>query len=256
MAVREISCRSLLNLSRLPGAAYVINPYTGCQNSCAYCYANFMSRYSGHNEPWGDWVDVKVNALEVLERELKKARKDSVLLSSVCDPYQPLERKYMLTRKILSKLLEKDFPVDILTKSMLVLRDLDLIRRFSRKTVGMTITGLDERDRMVMEPFASSHSDRIMTLRTLKEAGIETYAFVGPILPGLTDVDKVFSDLSGKVKHALVDKLNMHACVAPMLDRIAGKDYPQLLNGTDWHSIRERVREAASRNGIKVNILF
>ena len=256
MAVREISCKSLLNLTRLPGARYVINPYTGCQNSCAYCYANFMSKYSGHKEPWGDWVDVKVNATEVLEKELKKAKRDSVLMSSVCDPYQPIERQYRLTRKILEKLLEKDFPVSVLTKSMLVLRDLDLIRRFSDRSAGVTVTGLEERDRMVLEPFASSHTDRIMTLRVLKEAGIDTYAFVGPILPGLTDLEKVFSDIAGKVKYAMVDKLNMKASVTPMLNRIAGRDYPQLFNGTDWNSIRERVKETASRHGVKVNIIF
>ena len=256
MAVREVSCKSLLNLSRLPGARYVINPYTGCQNSCAYCYANFMARYSGHEEPWGEWVDVKMNALDVLERELKTARKDSVLLSSVCDPYQPLERKYMMTRRILEKLLERDFPVDILTKSMLVLRDTGIIKRFSTRRVGLTITGLEERDRMVLEPFASSHSDRIMTLRPLKEEGIETYAFVGPILPGATDLDRVFSDIAGKVKFALVDRLNMKTSMNPMLDRIAGRDYPQLINGTDWHSIREKAKEAASRHGVKAQFLF
>lgn len=256
MAVREVSCRSLLNLSRIPGARYVINPYTGCQNSCAYCYANFMSRHSGRQEPWGEWVDVKVNALEVLERELKKARKDSVLLSSVCDPYQPLERRYMLTRRILEKLLERDFPVDILTKSMLVLRDSGIIRRFTNRRVGLTITGLGERDRMVIEPFASSHSDRLMALRTLKEEGIETYAFVGPVLPGLTDLEKVFSDIAGKVRFAMVDKLNVKPCVSPMLGRMAEKDYPRLLNGTDWGSVREKVRETANRHGVKATILF
>ena len=112
-----------------------------------------------------------------------------------------------------------------------------------------------ERDRMVMEPFASSHSDRIMSLRMLKEAGIETYAFVGPILPGLTDIDKVFSDLAGKVKVVLVDKLNTRHC-ASRLSGLTSRDYPHLLNGTDWHGIRKKVEDAARSNGIKANIIF
>jgi DNA repair photolyase len=85
-----------------------------------------MKRYSGHKEPWGAFVDVKINAPEVLRRQLERAKRGTVWISSVCDPYQPLEAKYELTRRCLKELLAKQFPVNIQTKSKLVLRDLDL----------------------------------------------------------------------------------------------------------------------------------
>ncbi len=143
MIVREIQAKSILNKSKI--FDYCLNPYTGCQINCAYCYARlFMRRYSGHKEPWGKFVDVKINAPELLRKQLEKARKGTVWVSSVCDPYQPIEAKYELTRRCLIELANKQFPVTIQTKSKLVLRDLDLFRQFDEIEVGVTITTDDE----------------------------------------------------------------------------------------------------------------
>ena len=96
MIVREIQAKSILNKSKV--FDYCLNPYTGCQINCAYCYARlFMRRYSGHVEPWGQFVDVKINAPELLRKQLEKAKRGIVWISSVCDPYLPLEAKYELT---------------------------------------------------------------------------------------------------------------------------------------------------------------
>ena len=139
LKVTEIKAKGVLNKSRI--FDYCINPYTGCQINCRYCYARlFMGRYSGHSEQWGEFVDVKVNAPEVLRRQLDKAKKGTVWISSVCDPYQPLEAKYELTRGCLKELARKQFPVNIQTKSKLVLRDLDLLQEFEEIEVGFTIT--------------------------------------------------------------------------------------------------------------------
>ncbi|RLC65761.1 MAG: radical SAM protein, partial [Chloroflexi bacterium] len=104
-----------------------------------------MRRYSGHKEPWGEFVDVKINAPELLKKQLERAKKGIVWISSVCDPYQSLEAKYKLTRRCLKELLMKQFPVNIQTKSKLVLRDLDLLLQFEEIEVGFTITTDDER---------------------------------------------------------------------------------------------------------------
>ena len=118
MKLREITCKSVLTKSKLPEVDYCINPYTGCMHSCIYCYACFMRRFTGHlNEDWGAFVDIKTNAPFILEKELKCSRsnkKGIALLGSVTDAYQPVERHYQLTRKILKILLEHNFSISIL----------------------------------------------------------------------------------------------------------------------------------------------
>ena len=93
-----------------------------------------MKRFTGHKEPWGDFVDVKINALDLLNKEIKKKQKGTVWVSGVCDPYQPLEAKYKLSRKCLDILVQKDWPVAIQTRSPLVLRDMDIFKEIQRNT--------------------------------------------------------------------------------------------------------------------------
>ena len=127
LVIKEVTAKSILNKSKI--FDYCLNPYTGCQHNCKYCYARlFMKRYSGHAEPWGQFVDAKVNAPELLKKQLVRAKRGDVWISSVTDPYQPLEAKFELTRQCLMELVKKQFPVSIQTKSDLVLRELDLIQ--------------------------------------------------------------------------------------------------------------------------------
>jgi DNA repair photolyase len=183
MIVKEVHAKSILSKSGIPGADYCINAYVGCSHACIYCYATFMKKYTGHTEQWGTFVDVKVNAAELLRKQLRKAHRGHVMVSSVTDAYQPIEVKYRLTRQCLEILLEHNFPVGILTKSPLVLRDLDIIKKFDEIEVGITITTDDEKMRKIFEPGAPPIEARINTLRKLKEQGVKTYVFVGPMLP-------------------------------------------------------------------------
>lgn len=107
MIVKEIQSKSILSASKISPS--VINAYRGCQHACLYCYA----RFSGHTEPWGAFVDVKVNAPELLQREIARKKPDRVWVSGVCDPYQPLEEKYRLTRQCLEILAQHDWPVTV-----------------------------------------------------------------------------------------------------------------------------------------------
>jgi DNA repair photolyase len=183
LIVKKIKVKSVLTRSGIPGVDYCINPYVGCFHGCRYCYATFMKRFTGHTEAWGSFVDVKINAPEVLQRQLQRKKKGRVMISSVTDAYQPIEARYKLTRKCLEVLLEHQFPVDILTKSPLVLRDMDLIKEFKDIEVGVTITTNDEKIRKIFEPKAPSITARINTLKKLHNNGINTYAFIGPVLP-------------------------------------------------------------------------
>jgi DNA repair photolyase len=101
--VKEKLCKTALSRSKAEFRDYTINPYIGCEHECVYCYANFMRRFSGHlHDAWGSFVDVKVSLLDVLANELQRRPGGTIWLSSVCDPYQPLERKYELSREPLS----------------------------------------------------------------------------------------------------------------------------------------------------------
>src|SRR5512142_1989327 len=130
MIAKEILARSVLTRSRIPGVEYCVNPYVGCAHGCSYCYAAFMKRFTGHAEPWGAFLDAKVNAVALLRRQLRRAQPGRVMLSSVTDPYQAAEKVHRLTRGCLEALLDFRFPVTVLTRSPLVLRDLDLFNRF------------------------------------------------------------------------------------------------------------------------------
>jgi len=208
MDIKNILCKSVLSKSGLKDSKYSINPYRGCTNSCVYCYAPYILR---EGRKWGKFVDVKTNAPEVLEKELKKTKEGNVLISSVTDPYQPLERKYEITRKILEKLKNTKLFVSILTKSSLVLRDVDLLKQMNCE-VGITITTLNDNIRKLFEPNASSVEDRLNALKKLKEEGIRTYIFFGPILPFISDKNleetiKTLSEL--KPDKIYFDKLNV-----------------------------------------------
>lgn len=168
---REVESKSVLSRSRIYGVDYSVNPYLGCEHGCVYCYARFMLKYAHRDADWGRFAHPKANAPDVLERELREARKGLVLLSSVTDPYQPLERKYNLTRRILQRLSQHQFPVSILTKSSLVTRDIDVLQQFDECEVGLTIVTLDEDVRRNFEPRSDPIRERLVALRSLHEGG-------------------------------------------------------------------------------------
>ena len=206
LVIKEKKARSVLSKSEIPGIDYCINPYVGCSHGCRYCYASFMKRFTGHGEPWGSFVDVKINAPEVLYRQMKKAARGNVMLSSVTDPYQPVERKYKLTRQCLEVLLPYQFSLDILTKSPLVLRDLDLIKKFKETEVGITITTDDDEMRKIFEPHAPPIGARIHALKILCEKGIKTYAFIGPLLP--MNPEALSEKIGPYIHSVLIDRMN------------------------------------------------
>jgi DNA repair photolyase len=205
LVVQEILAKTILSVSKI--YPYVINPYTGCQHGCSYCYARFMKRVTGHKEPWGEFVDVKINAADLLREEIKKKKRKRVWVSGVCDPYQPLEATYRLTRQCLEILAHHDWPVVIQTRSPLVLRDIDIIQDAREFEVGFSVTTADERIRELFEPHAPPITDRIQALGELHKAGIRTYAMIAPVLPGAEGLAEL---LRGNVDYILVDRMNYH----------------------------------------------
>ncbi len=204
--IQEVHVRSALSKSNIPGMKFCVNPYVGCSHACTYCYATFMKRFTGHLEPWGSFIDVKIEVPEILRRQLRRAARGTVMLSSVTDPYQPVEAKYKLTRKCLEALAQFQFPVNILTKSPLVTRDIDIISTMKDASVGLTITTDNDDMRKLFEPGAPSIASRIEALKKLHEAGITAYVFIGPVLP--MDPESLAGKINPYVHSILIDRMN------------------------------------------------
>ncbi|HHT9139121.1 MAG TPA: radical SAM protein [Candidatus Wunengus sp. YC60] len=247
LIIREISAKSILTKSGIPGVDYCINPYIGCSHGCRYCYATFMKRYTGHTEAWGSFVDVKINAPEILQRQLKRAKRGRILISSVTDAYQPIESKYKLTRQCLEILLQSQFPVDILTKSPLVLRDTDLIKKFKDIEVGITITTNDEKIRKIFEPNAPSIMARIRTLKALHDKGLKTYAFIGPVLP--MNPESLSEKISPYADSIIIDRMNYTAKTLKIYQRM---NLDRWLDNSFINNIIQRLRNGFTGKPVSI----
>ncbi len=271
LEIREVQCKSILVKSGI--GDYALNCYTGCQNACVYCYARFASRFQHGRQEWGSFVDVKVNAAEVLRKQLARPRTypGSVFISSVCDGWQPLEEKYRLTRACLGPLLDAHFELHILTKRSLVQRDFDVLAGRDRVELGLTVSVVEEPLRRLIEPDASPTAERIETLRLAAKAGIPTYAFVGPLLPGITDtpenIEALVSALATtSISYAYADRLNLRWGVWPAVSAWVRRHRPAAFAEVKralWtpegqaeyeRNLRERLDDAARKAGLKAPI--
>jgi len=262
--VREVRCRTLLNKASFGG--YSMNCYTGCTHACIYCYARFMQRFHPHPEPWGEFVDVKVNAPEALARQLERARPGDVFTSSACDAWQPIERERRLTRQCCRLLTEHGFRVHALTKSALIARDFDVFRPGLTR-VGVTVTTLDPRLVRLWEPRASSVEQRWDVLEAAREAGFETSVMFGPLLPFLSDGQESLDALMARaadmgVDVIWVDAMNPRPRVWPAVGQLVRREFPDLhedysrilhhkpTRAAYVDALRLRVRQAAERAGV------
>jgi len=260
--IKEILVKTALSPSKLPGLDYALNPYRGCEHACIYCYAPSVIRWD--KGKWGEIVEEKVNLPRVLSKELRVKKKGVVGLSTVTDPYQPVEKKYEITRRCLELLLMHDCPVCIQTKSSLVLRDMDLLKRFSNIEVGVTLTTLDEGVREKLEPGASSVAQRLNALSELSENGISTWVFIGPVMPYLTDGEELVDAITpAKPGYVLVDKLRLKEGVLNNVMGFIGEFYPQLKekyteifcgNEDFYKGFFENIKKKCDKNRLKCQI--
>ncbi|MFA4922358.1 MAG: radical SAM protein [Candidatus Neomarinimicrobiota bacterium] len=265
LKIQEIKARSILSKSKLPGIDFVINPYRGCQHACVYCYACFMQKFDEHTESWGEYVDIKINAPELLAPVLVKCRNRTVTLSSVCDPYQPVEVDYQLTRRLLSQLISVQPKLSVQTKSALIVRDIDLLTQFKDCSAGLTIVTMDENLRGEIEPGASTIAARVEALRQLKTAGLKTYIFVGPILPYLTGWKQIVRQTREFADYYLFDHTNPSGCIwSHIRDWLIVrrpallKSYERVLfDSTDyWAQVSSAIKNFSEKEKINYRIFF
>jgi DNA repair photolyase len=251
MKAKEIFAKTILTKTAITGFDYCLNPYVGCGHGCRYCYASFMKRFTGHLEPWGEFIDVKVNAPSLLKRELKRAKQGVVALSTVTDPYQPIEKKYQLTRKCLEALVEAQFSVNLLTRSPLCLRDIELLKQFKNIEVGFSVTTHDEGIKKIFEPYSPSIHARVKALETLRREKIPTYAFIGPMLP--LEPKPLLAMLDGIVDEVLIDRMNYPNKVKAVYRKAKWEKY---LEEDYFHLVGTELKEGFEKKGVGVSMIF
>jgi DNA repair photolyase len=257
MDIQEIECKTALSKSSLPGLMYSLNPYRGCQHNCAYCYAPNVLRQP--REHWGDTLLVKKNIPLVLASEMKKKKPGVVGLSTVTDPYQPREHHYKVTRYCLEQLLIYDYPVHIQTKSALVLRDIDLLKRFSDSQVMFSIGTLHEQERQLLEPNASSIQARLTALQQCAAAGLKTAVFFGPVYPTMR-IDEIPTFVE-KIKNAgaqeiWIDMLRLKPGITENIQKTL-QGYPLLLQRflkpmENYGKIREELQKQGKKHTVRI----
>ena len=179
--IREIHVDSVLRKDPLPWLDYSFNPYVGCYHGCTFCYVPRLLQTD--RADWGTSVAVKRNAPTVLAREVKRLPRGLVGISTATDPYQFVEGKYRITQHALEVLLRADWPVSVLSRSPLMMRDIDLFSRFRSIEVGVSVPTLDDRARALLEPWAPPIEARLRCLRALADAGLATFVSFSPAYP-------------------------------------------------------------------------
>lgn len=255
--VQEIKASNYVTKSNLPSSDYVINPYVGCPHGCKYCYASFMKRFTGHKEEWGEFIDVKMCDKKI---DLEKISGKNVFLSSVTDCYNKYEEKYCITKSILEQLVESDCNVSISTKSKLILRDIEILKKIKNLTVSMSINTLNEKFKDDMDN-ASTIKERLETLKALHDNGIHTILFMSPIFPYITEWKEIIEVSRDFVDEFWFENLNLRGNYKKqILSYIEGKYnnlYDKYLDiyirkdNSYWKELSKEIEEYCFSNNIK-----
>jgi len=255
--------KSIITRNNSPDVGFEtsLNPYRGCEHGCIYCYARPTHEYLGLSAglDFESKIMVKTNAAELLHAELESPRwqPQTLVMSGVTDPYQPVERKLRITRGCLAVLAKFRNPVAIITKNRLVTRDIDLLRdlaKYNASAVNVSVTSLDSNLQRVLEPRTSSPQARLNAIQQLRSAGIPVGVIVAPIIPGLTDheVPRIL-DACAKagVQFAAYTIVRLPWAVAPLFEHWLEEHFPERkekvlarirhlrgrrLNNSQWHT--------------------
>ena len=261
IVVSKVQSKSVILPCKQDGFDFVINPYTGCPNPCKYCYASFMRRFSKHSEQWGEFLDVK----DCEHLDTKKLIEKNLMIGSVTEPYNFFEKKFKLMRQILKQLESVDCNVTIFTKSNLVLRDLDLLKRLKNVKVAISLSTLDEGVAHGIEQ-SYSVADRLNALEKLHSGGIKTVVDISPIIPFLTDPIEIIQKARAFADEYIFENLTLRNEFKPaMLNYIWAnfpqyfKDYNHIYRDSDYSIFKEiskNLTEFCDKNHIKYTNLI
>ncbi len=258
-AASTTPCKSVLSKSRLPGLDYTFNPYSGCMHGCLYCYVPDIMRGRTPPSKWGTSVSVKEDVLRKLKADLAKLKPGVVGVSTVTDPYQPIEKELGITRESLSILGSAAFPISIQTKSSLVARDIDIIRNGNFE-VGITITSRDDSFRCKFEPGASPIPERVEALNALSRSGIKTWIFYGPIIPGendrLQDIEFVAKLAMETGSRVLFDRINIKPLLHNRMLTVCTEDCLKQMRLHDFNGFYGILESECAKRGVQCSHAF
>jgi DNA repair photolyase len=221
--VIEQQAKTIINaVVGMPYMSWSINPYRGCYHQCRFCYARRTHTYLEEDgtQGWGSRIYVKVNAAAVVRAEVSKRtwKHEKVCIGTATDPYQPLEGRYRVTRGILEALRDYPTPAGIITRSPLIVRDIDVLQQLSRvagASVSVSIATLDAELAREIEPTVAPPRQRLRAVTMLAKAGIDVSVALAPILPGINDSTEsieavVHSSHAAGARHVWHNTLNLH----------------------------------------------
>lgn len=213
MKFKKVKVENLVTKSSLEGYQGVINSYIGCEFGCKFCCGSFISRFTNHtNDKWGSFADIKTwtGRIKIVE---------NIFISSVTDPYQPCEEKYQITRKALEELIYKNPKITISTRSDLVLRDIDLLKKLNAKVIVSVCTSNEKLQKL--EGKTPSFEKRINVLKKLHENGIYTILAISPMLPYFCEYEKIIKLSKDFVNEYIFENLKLkHPFKTPVLNFI------------------------------------
>lgn len=257
MIIKEIEVKNVITKSNLPVCDFSVNPYTGCEHACKYCYASFMKRFTNHPEPWGEFLDVKY--WDKIRNPKKYAGKE-LFIGSVTDPYNPQEEIYGRTRALLTELQGSGAKLSIATKSDLILRDLDIIKTFPDVRVSWSVNTLDEIFKDDMDK-AVSIKRRLAAMEAFHKAGVRTTCFISPIFPVITDVKAIIEQAKGHCNLIWLENLNLRGSYKAVIMDYIKEKYPVLLplyqdiysldNRSYWEALDTELKEYAAEIGLE-----
>ncbi len=241
--VKELMARSILHYhERTFSTNWDANIYRGCEHKCRYCFAQYSHRYLNTEDFFED-IFVKINASEILTKELgkKKWKKFPVNVSGISDCYQPAEAKYRIMPKVIRSFIANRNPLVIVTKSILILRDIELIKELNNVaevTVIISVSTLDEEKRRSIEPKAAPTIERMKMLKEFKDIGCKTVVLLMPIIPYITDDEKDLDEIFRVTKEfglgsIIAWPLHLHGKTKSVFYSFLREHFPELISNYD-----------------------
>jgi len=232
MKTNLIKTERILSPTQISIADYTINPYRGCPFGCVYCYAQENKTIKKKAQEWGSFVDVKINAVNLLEKEVKNKKIKRVLLGSTVECYPPQEEKFCITQKIIKFLNEQNIAITILTKSSLLERDLELISRFKKNKIYLTINFSNEKNKNLFEPKASTILERWKLLELIQRFNINHILYIAPYLPDIQNIESIINK-TRKSKEISIEVYNPKMGNWPAIEKIIKGNFSQ----SKWNEI-------------------
>ncbi|MCC7210225.1 MAG: radical SAM protein [Candidatus Brocadia sp.] len=263
--INEVTINRILNPTSIDLGEYVINPYMGCEFACTYCYVRSNKAATRRKIPWGSYVDIRVNAPDLLEREILEKHPGTVLLGSTTECFQPVEKKFRLTRKMLEILNKHKVSYVILTRSPYIAEYVPLLNQEFCKRIYFTVNPMSNTFKQLIEPKSPPLDSRNDAIHRLLDAGISVIPYYSPVIPWVTDIRNVFPPFAKAERiefeylnfnlHHAQDMVRHISLAEPALGiKFTGMVYEKAYYEQTWNTLDEEIARQAREANKKYKI--